>query len=90
MHVVAREHLGVPQSSAQARRIRPEPGRKMRAMVGFRNVAMHEYQNLDLEILMSARLSTGLPLACSGLIYAAVPSTAPGSVMASVIVGEFV
>jgi uncharacterized protein YutE (UPF0331/DUF86 family) len=58
MHMVAREHLGVPQSSAQAfdllvqsGHIDPELARKMRAMVGFRNVAIHEYQALNLDIL---------------------------------------
>jgi uncharacterized protein YutE (UPF0331/DUF86 family) len=58
MHVVAREHLGVPQSSAQAfdllaqaRHISPELARKLRAMVGFRNVAIHQYQSLNLDIL---------------------------------------
>jgi uncharacterized protein YutE (UPF0331/DUF86 family) len=58
MHLVAREHLGIPQSSAQAfdllaiaGRITPTLAKKMRAMVGFRNVAIHEYQNLNIEIL---------------------------------------
>ncbi len=38
---------------------------------------------------MSARLSTGWPRACSGLMYAAVPRIIPGSVIAGdVIVGE--
>src|SRR5215471_15373930 len=39
--------------------------------------------------LMSARLSTRLPLACSGDIYAAVPITAPATVAPRVTVGEF-
>jgi uncharacterized protein YutE (UPF0331/DUF86 family) len=58
MHIVAREHLGVPQSSAQAfdllasaRKISPELAQKMRRMVGFRNVAIHQYQELNLEIV---------------------------------------
>jgi len=37
---------------------------------------------------MSPRLSTVLPLACSGLMNAAVPSTTPGRVIASVMVGK--
>ena len=37
---------------------------------------------------MSARLSTALPLACSGLIYAAVPMIMPAWVAATVMVGE--
>ena len=59
MHVVAREHLGIPQSSSQAfdllaadHRIRPELAVKMRRMVGFRNVAIHQYQDLKFEILV--------------------------------------
>ena len=39
---------------------------------------------------MSARLSTGLPAACSGLMYAAVPSSTPTCVAAIVKVGESV
>ena len=58
MHSIAREHLGVPQSSAQAfdllaaaHRIDPELAGKMRRMVGFRNVAIHQYQELKIDIL---------------------------------------
>ena len=39
---------------------------------------------------MSARLSTGLPRACSGLMYAAVPRIIPASVDRAVSVGEFI
>ncbi len=35
---------------------------------------------------MSARLSTGLPFACSGLIYAAVPRMKPACVIAGVVI----
>ena len=39
---------------------------------------------------ISARLSTGLPRACSGLMYAAVPNSSPRAVCTGVvIVGEF-
>lgn len=58
MHLVAREHLGIPQSSAQvfdlladAGKISPALAGKMRRMVGFRNVAIHQYQELKIEIL---------------------------------------
>ena len=38
---------------------------------------------------MSARLSTGLPFACSGAMYAAVPRIIPSCVIAGVVsVGE--
>jgi uncharacterized protein YutE (UPF0331/DUF86 family) len=58
MLVIARDHLGVPQTSAQAfdllaqaGRITPDVAKNMRAMVGFRNIAVHEYQTLRLDIL---------------------------------------
>jgi uncharacterized protein YutE (UPF0331/DUF86 family) len=58
MHLVARDHLGVPQSSADAfrllaatGRITPDTVRAMAAMTAFRNIAVHEYQELDLTVL---------------------------------------
>lgn len=58
MHLVADRHLGVPQSSAEsfdllekAGVIEPSLRHSLRAMTGFRNVAIHEYQALDLDIL---------------------------------------
>ena len=60
MHVVARDHLGVPQDTADAFRLLAVAGRldgelaeRLRRMVAFRNVAVHEYQALDLAILRS-------------------------------------
>ncbi|MEI6212135.1 MAG: DUF86 domain-containing protein [bacterium] len=58
MHLVARDHLGMPQSSADAFRILAQAGlisqescRAMMAMTGFRNVAIHAYQEMNLDIL---------------------------------------
>jgi len=58
MHLVARDHLGMPQSSsdsfrvlAQAKYISEESCRAMVAMTGFRNIAIHEYQEMDMAIL---------------------------------------
>ena len=58
MHLVARDHRGMPQSSsdafrllAQAKVISEDCCRAMMAMTGFRNIAIHEYQALDLTIL---------------------------------------
>lgn len=58
MHLVAKQHLGIPQCSADAFEslrkaliIPKELCRSLKAMTGFRNVAIHEYQELDLEIL---------------------------------------
>ena len=55
---MAENHLGAPQSSAElfillkkANRLREETARAMIAMTGFRNVAIHEYQELEIAIL---------------------------------------
>jgi len=58
MYRVSQDHLGIPQGSAQAfdllesaRLIDAEMARMLKAMVGFRNIAVHEYQKLDLAVL---------------------------------------
>jgi uncharacterized protein YutE (UPF0331/DUF86 family) len=58
MYLVAQGHLGVPQASADAFTLLDKAGRldgglaaRLRAMVGFRNIAVHEYQKLNLDIL---------------------------------------
>jgi len=58
MHTVASAHLGIPQSSAEAFSLLEKAGilsqplaKTMRAMCGFRNVAIHQYEDLDLDIL---------------------------------------
>lgn len=58
MHIVAREHLGMPQNSADAFRLLHKAGLlnkentlSMVAMTGFRNIAIHEYQELDMSVL---------------------------------------
>lgn len=58
MHLVARDHLGSPQSSADSFRllqtagyIRSNTALSLSAMVGFRNVAVHEYQQLETAVL---------------------------------------
>lgn len=60
MHWVAENGWGVPNSSREAfdllaehHAIESELAAKLKAMVGFRNVAVHEYQKLDLDILKS-------------------------------------
>lgn len=66
MHQVASRHLGMPQGAAGAFDLLVEAGlldaslaRTMKGMVGFRNVAIHEYQQLDLDILRKI-VTTGL------------------------------
>jgi uncharacterized protein YutE (UPF0331/DUF86 family) len=58
MHLVAQRNLGVPQTSRDAFNLLETSGilasktaKQMRAMVGFRNIAIHEYQQLDTSIL---------------------------------------
>lgn len=58
MHVVASKHLGMPQSQADAFRLLADAGEidrklseRMVGMCGFRNVLVHQYQDLELELL---------------------------------------
>ncbi len=58
MHVVKERRLGIPQQSRDAFHSLAEAGlmpsalaEKMKKMVGFRNIAVHEYQQLNLAIV---------------------------------------
>ena len=58
MHFIACEHLGIPQSSAdafsilfQSNKITKELAGKLKAMVGFRNIAVHEYEGLNFGVV---------------------------------------
>lgn len=58
MHIVADKRLGLPQDSRDAfSLLEPENiipaflSNRMKAMVGFRNIAVHDYQELNLVIL---------------------------------------
>jgi uncharacterized protein YutE (UPF0331/DUF86 family) len=60
MHVVRKRKLGVPQDSRdafdllQTHGLLSEPlAHAMKRMVGFRNVAIHEYDKLNLDIVKS-------------------------------------
>lgn len=60
MHIVRIKKLGVPQQSRDAFRLLNENGlldnqlcSRMQAMVGFRNIAVHNYQKISLAILRS-------------------------------------
>lgn len=59
-HIIRRESLGLPQSSrdvfallANAHWLDPELAESMKHMVGFRNIAVHEYQTLQLPITVN-------------------------------------
>ena len=69
MHLIAQGHIGIPQSSAQAfdlleqsGRISPELAASMRRMVGFRNIAVHQYQALRLDVLRRVVENSGKDL----------------------------
>lgn len=58
MHIVAEQKLGIPQNSRDAFEVLAANGyidlellKNFRAMVGFRNIAVHNYQKLDTKIL---------------------------------------
>ncbi len=58
MHLVRIHRLGIPTESRQAfemlmkaKRLDTELGRRLIAMVGFRNIAVHAYQDIDMGIL---------------------------------------
>jgi len=59
-YIVSMERLGMPQSLKELfqileknQYIAPELSVKMQKMVGFRNIAVHDYQAIDLNILKS-------------------------------------
>ena len=59
-HLIRREKLGVPQSArdvfsllAAAGWIEPQLADALKRMVGFRNIAVHDYQTMQLPITVS-------------------------------------
>lgn len=60
MHLVRIKNLGIPQESRDAftllsgaQVIGADSARRLKAMVGFRNLAVHDYQELNLDIVLS-------------------------------------
>ncbi len=60
MHVVSERKLGVPKTSREAFKLLHEAGlieaslaKTLMNMVGFRNIVVHDYQALELDILES-------------------------------------
>lgn len=58
MHVIAEKELGIPQVSRDAFDILYSQGiisydisERLKAMVGFRNIAIHNYQKLSIKII---------------------------------------
>ena len=57
-HIVSIKHLGIPQNSGEAFKLLSEYkiiphqlSKDLVSMVGFRNIAIHEYQELNMDIL---------------------------------------
>lgn len=73
MHCISFNSLGVPQSSRdcfeileKAKIIEPELSNNLQAMVGFRNIAVHEYQSINIKVvqtIIERHLFDGLDLA---------------------------
>lgn len=60
MHLVRIHRLGLPQESREAFRlleaqglVDAETSARMQAMVGFRNIAVHNYQKLNIDVVRS-------------------------------------
>jgi len=60
MHIVRINKLGIPQNSrdvfvmlADANFIKKTTSNLMQKMVGFRNIAIHDYQSLNIEIVIT-------------------------------------
>lgn len=60
MHIVSEHKLGVPKASREGFKLLEEAGlidatlaKTLMNMVGFRNIAVHDYQALELEILQA-------------------------------------
>lgn len=58
MHIVSEKKLGIPQNSRDAFEVLESNGfigkevmKKLKAMVGFRNIAVHNYQTVNLGII---------------------------------------
>jgi len=58
MHIISEQKMGLPQSSRDGFRILEQENiiskalaANLKAMVGFRNIAVHDYQNINLDIL---------------------------------------
>lgn len=58
MHIVSVEHLGMPQSSAESFSLLQQAGKldtilalRLSNMTGFRNIAIHQYQDIEPAVI---------------------------------------
>lgn len=61
MHIVSLRKLGIPQNSRDAFEVLNKNSllsdsltKKLKAMVGFRNIAVHNYQAVNIEIMLKS------------------------------------
>ena len=59
-HLIKEHHLGIPQSArdsfelvARNKIITADTATKLKKMVGLRNIAVHDYQSLNIDILIA-------------------------------------
>lgn len=71
MHIVAEKKYGIPQNSRdgfelllQQGIITEETANVMKAMVGFRNIAVHDYQTININILQKNCRNTFARFSC--------------------------
>ena len=78
---------GVCRKFAEVDRRAQHVGQRMgNRLAAEQTLAAEHLEQDDAEAQMSARLSTGRPAACSGLMYAAVPRIIPACVIAGVVI----
>lgn len=58
MYIVSKEKLGIPQNSRDAFEVMNHNGlisddllKEIKGMIGFRNIAVHNYQKLNLNVI---------------------------------------
>ena len=75
MHVIASQKLGIPKNSGDAFTLLNRAGllpkeisERLKAMTGFRNIAVHQYQNIDTDIFAISPRKGGRILSPSALI----------------------
>lgn len=60
MHIISEKHLGIPQNSRDAfevlnanKILDNELTKRMKSMVGFRNIAVHDYKAVSMKIVQA-------------------------------------
>jgi uncharacterized protein YutE (UPF0331/DUF86 family) len=84
MHLVRTHRLGIPQETREAfdllrdaQRLPADVAERMARMVGFRNIAVHDYRKLDLKIvqnIVTARLNDFLEFTRAVLASSSSPA----------------